>query len=170
MSKTVTVLDELSIQRGVSRMGDKIIRLAGDAKSISLVCVMNAAFQFFTDIVRYVESHSHVPIECLFIYKGLPRPEPSGDVMFIIDTLGDTGETVNQINKLYIDTMNTMIKIHFITLLQKEHFKVDSNISVSSAYVAPNAFLLGYGLDDGTEFYRSKPYIRMFCDTLKDDE
>jgi len=143
------------IQEAVKAVAEKINRDLAD-KNPLFICVLNGAFMFAGDLMKYV----NIPCEITFIklssYAGLYT---TGDVkevlglsenvvgrnVVVVEDIVDTGITMEKI----INSLKTKgaSSIKVVTFLQKPD-ALQRDIEID--YVAmkiPNDFIVGYGLD-----------------------
>jgi hypoxanthine phosphoribosyltransferase len=137
-----------------------------------MICVLNGAFMFFTDLVRnmlvdceidfiQVKSYTHKTQGEIRILKDLSIDLTNKDV-YIIDDIYDSGNTMKFIlNRLE----NTGAKsITPVTLFKRHHSNPERLIY--GFELRDESFLIGYGLDDVDGLKRNIPYI---TGTLNDD-
>lgn len=181
MHKTINPLfDSVSIQRKVKELGNIISNFykREQVDDIVVVCVMNGAFMFFADLIRYIELPN---VYCDFVrvssYEGTTS---TGDIsvsydlnpnllkdkhVLIVEDIFDTGNTM----KFLIEhiTSNRPKSVKVCCFLYKQGNVVhDIIIDFIGFFVEKNAFVVGYGLDYNG-LYRNIPYIGML---VKHDE
>jgi len=143
------------IQEAVKAVAEKINRDLAD-KNPLFICVLNGAFMFAGDLMKYV----NIPCEITFIklssYAGLYT---TGDVkevlglsenvvgrnVVVVEDIVDTGITMEKI----INSLKTKgaSSIKVVTFLQKpDALQRDIEIDYIAMKI-PNDFIVGYGLD-----------------------
>lgn len=145
------LLDEQDIKCGVKQTVDHILEDHNFKENvISIACVMNAAFLFYNDIVNELARRGHNNVECLFLVKGLPLPEPKASKLYVVDTLLDTGSTAASIEERYKQEQPDL-KLKFMFLCKKKYQQSTIASEVHCAFRTPigDYRLYGYGLDDG---------------------
>lgn len=156
------LLDAQDIKWGVKQTVDHILEDYNFKENvISIACVMNAAFLFYNDIVNELARRGHNNVECLFLVKGLPLPEPKASKLYVVDTLLDTGSTAASIEERYKQEQPDL-KLKFLFLCKKKYQKFMIFSGTHCVYDVQTCFLYGYGMDDGTTMGRN--YDSVFTD------
>ena len=162
--KKISVSEE-EIKEIVKRLGTSISKDFAGKKPI-FVGLLKGCIPFMSDLLKYVD------IECTMAYMkassydgmqstGLVKvegaiPDVSGKEVIIIDDILDSGRTISNVKKMFLD--NGAKNVTVCVLLDKPEGRV---VDVSADYVGglvPNEFVVGYGLDYN-EYYRNLPYI-----------
>lgn len=144
------------IQEKVKVVADKLNKdYAG--KNPVMVCILNGAFVFAADLVRYINTFQP---EILFVrfasYDGVKSTGNVRELMglnanlegrdvIIVEDIVDTGTTMKNILPLFESKGASNIAICSF-LLKPDKFKVDLNIDYVAMEI-PNDFIVGYGLD-----------------------
>ena len=143
------------IQQKVASVAEKLNRdYAG--KNPVMVCILNGAFVFAADLVRYLDFQPEVLFARFASYDGVKTTGTvreligvsanlAGRDVIIVEDIVDTGITMKNVLPLFKGRGADSIKI--CTFLQKPD-KLQVELDVD--YVAmdiPNDFIVGYGLD-----------------------
>jgi hypoxanthine phosphoribosyltransferase len=154
------------IQEEVKRVAEQINKDLAGTNPV-FICVLNGAFMFAGDLMKYITIPCEVTFVKLSSYEGIISTGKVKEVLGLSEDI--EGRTIVIVEDI-IDTGLTMAKI--IDSLHRFHpkeFKVASflqkpdalQVQVPLDYVAikiPNDFIVGYGLDyDG--FGRNLPHI-----------
>lgn len=163
MAEIVHILDqdfELSIpqsviQEKVKALAEKLNKdYAG--KNPIMICILNGAFVFAADLVRYLDFQPEILFARFASYNGL---ESSGKVqeligvtanlegrdVIIVEDIVDTGITMKNVLPQFSNRNAKSISI--CTFLQKpEKLQVELKVKYVAMEI-PNDFIVGYGLD-----------------------
>lgn len=148
-------ISQQEILEQVRRVADEINRDMLDEEPIFL-CVLNGAFMFASDLMKYVTVPSEISFVKLSSYSGT---ESTGQVRQLIGLSDDLkGRTVVIVEDI-IDTGLTMLRlldmireyepkqVRICSLLVKpQKLKVDLHVDYLAMEI-PNDFIVGYGLD-----------------------
>ena len=134
---------------------------------IVVVGVLNGAYVFMADLVRYLDldleidfiqassyQNSTVSSGNVKIEKDLTTILDSKHVIVVEDII-ETGNTLNHIKNLFKDRRAKSVKI--CALLVKD-YPVAHELADYMCFDCPNEFIVGYGLDYAQK-YRNLPYI-----------
>lgn len=148
-------IPENEILEKVKKVADQINKDL-DGKMPIFLSVLNGAFMFTSDLMKYVNIPSEISFIKLASYSGT---ESTGCVKQVMGLTHDIKDRTVVIVEDIIDTGLTMVKlldilkqcqpkeIKICTLLVKpEKLKVDLNIDYVAMSI-PNDFIVGYGLD-----------------------
>jgi len=161
------LFDERRIEEKVRDLAGRISRdYAG--KELVLICVLKGAAIFTADLMRrltvpvtveFVQAASYgastTSSETITIKNDLDA-DIKGKHVLLVDTIIDTGETLNHLFTLFRERGPASIQA--VALLDK---KARRSIPVPIAYSGfeiPDAFVVGYGTDFGGK-YRNLPYV-----------
>ena len=161
------LFDEQTLARKVKELADSISRdYAG--KDLLLVSILKGAVVFTADLMRRLSIPVTVDFICASSYgmstessqkihlkKDLDT-DIKGKHVLLVDTIVDTGETLDFLMKMLSERKPASLKA--VTLLDK---KSRRTVEVSLAYCGyeiPDKFVVGYGLDCAQQ-YRNLPYI-----------
>lgn len=182
MSKIVK-LEDLEFVEFISagRIHERIIEIAEDinrdfaGKKITILVVMNGAFMFAADLVRFLESESELHFIRVKSYEGMSSTGkaslelPSdlnltGKDVLIIEDIVDTGHTMSKVFELLASMQLNSVKL--TALLSKyECREVDVQIDYL-AFNIPDKFVVGYGLDYNglgrclKDIYQLRPFVK----------
>ncbi|MDR0988988.1 MAG: hypoxanthine phosphoribosyltransferase [Prevotellaceae bacterium] len=148
-------IPETDILRQVERIAGEINRDLADRNPLFL-SVLNGAFMFTADLMKYVTIPCEVSFVKLASYQGVAstgiikevlgiNEELSGRTVVIVEDIVDTGFTMQRLLES-IGTRNPR-EIRIASLLVKpDKLKVPLRIDYAAMYI-PNDFIVGYGLD-----------------------
>ena len=153
------VITKKDIKREVKKMAKRICKehkASGNNLPPVMICVLNGAFMFFTDLVK----HMDIDIQTDFIRaKSYEGQDNSGGVKFtkeleihlkgkrvyIVDDIVDTGKTMFEILLRVNDMRPADVKV--VTLLKR---KKDSPPVDHFCFEIDDEWVVGYGLDDNS--------------------
>ena len=162
-TKKIHVLDrdfELSIRE--DEIMEKIKKVAAQlntdyaGRKPVMVCILNGAFMFAADLVRYLDFQPEIIFARFSSYDGM---DTTGEVrellgitadvvgrdIIIVEDIVDTGITMSNILPKFQQMGVNSVKV--ACLLQKpDKLKVDIKIDYCALQI-PNDFIVGYGLD-----------------------
>ena len=132
-----------------------------------LVCVLNGAFPFASELFLNIDTDAEIAFIRLKSYEGTSSTgtvkevmgltaEIAGRPVILVEDIVDTGRTLKEVKKLLLHKGAADVKI--VSLLDKPSRRV---IEIQADYVGfeiPNEFVVGYGLDYDQK-YRNLPYI-----------
>ena len=161
------LFDEQTIARKVQELAERISRdYAG--KELLLVSILKGAFIFTGDLVRSLTIPVAVDFLCASSYgmstessrtinikKDLDS-DIRGKHVLLVDTIIDTGETLNCIMNIFAERKPASLQA--VALLDK---KSRRTVDVPVKYLGfeiPDKFVVGYGLDCSQQ-YRNLKYI-----------
>ena len=144
-----------TIQQKVKALAD---RLNHDyqGKNPIMVCILNGAFMFAADLVRYLDFQPEITFARFSSYEGTETTGHVTEVMgvntslagrdvIIVEDIVDTGITMYNVLPLIANKGAATVKI--ACLLQKpEKLQVDLKVDYCAIEI-PNDFIVGYGLD-----------------------
>ena len=125
-------------------------------KNPIMVCILNGAFMFAADLVRYLDFQPEITFARFSSYEGTDTTGKVTEVMgittslagrdvIIVEDIVDTGITMYNVLPLLENKGAASIKI--ACLLQKpEKLQVDLTVDYCAMEI-PNDFIVGYGLD-----------------------
>jgi hypoxanthine phosphoribosyltransferase len=166
---TVKILiSERRIKRKVKELGKQITK--DYPNGIVVIGILKGCVLFLSDLVReiktdcvidfiQVRSYTGTKSGTIKLIRDISYNVSSKDVL-IVDTILDTGKTVNFIRNHLLLKGARSVKV--CVLLDKEEAR---QIPVRTDYVGfkiPNKFVIGYGLDFN-EKYRNLANIQIFC-------
>jgi hypoxanthine phosphoribosyltransferase len=159
------------IRKAVIRVADEINRdLAG--KTPVFLSVLNGAFMFTADLMKYITIPCEVSFVKLASYQGVAstgiikevigiNEDISGRTVVVVEDIVDSGFTMQRL----LETLGTRNpkEIHIASFLVKpDKLQVELDIKYAAMHI-PNDFIVGYGLDyDG--FGRNYPDIYTIVD------
>ncbi len=148
-------ISENEIQKAIERIA---VRINTDLKDKNplFICVLNGAFMFAADLMKYVNIPAEVTFVKLSSYEGLLSSGKikevfgltenlSGRTVVVVEDIIDTGRTMANL----IDSLGSknVAELYVATLLLKPD-ALENKVPLD--YVAieiPNDFIVGYGLD-----------------------
>lgn len=143
------------IQQKVKALAEKMNKdYAG--KNPVFVCILNGAFVFMADLVRYLDFQPDIVFAKYSSYEGMNTTgkvkevlgvsvDLEGKDVVLVEDIIDTGITMSHVLPIFQAKGATSVKI--ATMLMKPE-KLKCNIKVDyCAMEIPNDFIVGYGLD-----------------------
>ena len=143
------------IQQKVKALAEKMNKdYAG--KNPVFVCILNGAFVFMADLVRYLDFQPDVVFAKYSSYEGMNTTgkvkevlgvsvDLEGKDVVLVEDIIDTGITMSHVLPIFQAKGVASVKI--ATMLMKPE-KLKCNIKVDYCAMAiPNDFIVGYGLD-----------------------
>lgn len=143
------------IQQKVKALAEKMNKdYAG--KNPVFVCILNGAFVFMADLVRYLDFQPDVVFAKYSSYEGMNTTgkvkevlgvsvDLAGKDVVLVEDIIDTGITMSHVLPIFQAKGVASVKI--ATMLMKPE-KLKCNIEVDyCAMEIPNDFIVGYGLD-----------------------
>lgn len=161
------VFDEATIRARVLELGEEISSAYRAEDGLLVLGLLKGSFLFLADLVRAIRLPLHVDFVVLSSYGDAmessgdvrllyePRAPLAGRPVLIVEDIIDTGATLRWL--LPRLEAGGVTRVDVCALLHKQLVGVD----VEPRWVgfdAPNAFLVGYGLDHAEDF-RHLPYI-----------
>lgn len=143
------------IQQKVKALAEKMNKdYAG--KNPVFVCILNGAFVFMADLVRYLDFQPDIVFAKYSSYEGMNTTgkvkevlgvsvDLAGKDVVLVEDIIDTGITMSHVLPIFQAKGVASVKI--ATMLMKPE-KLKCNIKVDyCAMEIPNDFIVGYGLD-----------------------
>jgi len=167
------LFDEQTLARKVKELADRISRdYAG--KDLLLVSILKGAVVFTADLMRRLSIPVTVDFICASSYsmstvssrkinikKDLDT-DINGKHVLLVDTIIDTGETLDFLMKMLSERKPASLKA--VTLLDKKSRRIVDVQVAYRGFEIPDKFVVGYGLDCAQQ-YRNLPYIATVKDT-----
>ncbi len=161
------VFDASAIQKAVNAIG---VRISADyrGKNPLLVGILRGAYMFLSDLSRALTIPHTVDFMAVSSYgsgtstSGIVRIESDlrinveGRHVVIVEDVVDTGLTLSQLKKTL--EARHPLSVKFCVLLDKPTRRKVPLVPDYTGLTAPDAFLVGYGLDY-LEYFRGIPYI-----------
>lgn len=125
-------------------------------KNPVMVCILNGAFMFAADLVRYLDFQPEILFAKFSSYEGMKTTgtvreligvtaDLHGRDVIVVEDIVDTGITMKNVLPQFEAKGAKTVKI--ATLLQKpEKLQVDIKVDYCAIEI-PNDFIVGYGLD-----------------------
>ncbi len=161
------LFDEQAISRKVDELAAEISRdYAG--KDLLLVSILKGAAVFTADLMRRITLPVAVDFICASSYgmsmesqrKITIRKDLDIDItgkhVLLVDTIIDTGETMDFLLKMFAARKPASLKI--AVLVDKKSRRVIDVPLAYRGFEIPDKFVVGYGLDCAQQ-YRNLPYI-----------
>jgi hypoxanthine phosphoribosyltransferase len=161
------LFDEQTLARKVKELADSISRdYAG--KDLLLVSILKGAVVFTADLMRRLSIPVTVDFICASSYS-MPTTSSrkinikkdldtdiNGKHVLLIDTIIDTGETLDFLMKMLSERKPASLKA--VILLDKKSRRIVDIQMAYRGFEIPDKFMVGYGLDCAQQ-YRNLPYI-----------
>ena len=144
-----------TIQEKVKALAERINH-DYEGKNPIMICILNGAFMFAADLVRYINFQPEIVFARFASYEGTETTGKVTEVMgvttslagrdvIVVEDIVDTGITMYNVLPLLRNKGAASIRI--ACLLQKpEKLQVDLTVDYCALEI-PNDFIVGYGLD-----------------------
>lgn len=147
-------LDQNTLQQSIKKLAEQI-SADYDSKTPIFLGILNGAFMFLSDLMKYYEGDCEISFTKLASYEGTSS---TGEVSTLLGAGNLKGRDVIIVEDI-VDTGNTLE--HIVKVLEKEgvaSYKIASLFFKPEAYKKslpidyigleiPNKFIVGYGLD-----------------------
>ncbi|MFO7745833.1 MAG: hypoxanthine phosphoribosyltransferase [Psychroflexus sp.] len=147
-------LDQNTLQQSIKKLAEQI-SADYDSKTPIFLGILNGAFMFLSDLMKYYEGDCEISFTKLASYEGTSS---TGEVSTLLGVGNLKGRDVIIVEDI-VDTGNTLE--HIVQVLEKEgvaSYKIASLFFKPEAYKKslpidyigleiPNKFIVGYGLD-----------------------
>ena len=148
-------ITEETIQNHVKKVADKLNK-DYKGKSPVFVCILNGAFMFAADLVRYLDFQPMVTFARFSSYQGTETTgvvkellgvtdDLKGKDVVIVEDIVDTGITMKKLLPLFKEKGAASVEIACF-LRKPGKLKVDLDIKYCAMDI-PDDFIVGYGLD-----------------------
>jgi hypoxanthine phosphoribosyltransferase len=161
------LFDEQTISDKVREIGARISEdYAG--KKLVLICILKGAVVFSADLMRrlafpvtveFIQTASYGASTCSsgeIAVENIDELDLSGKHVLLVDTIIDTGKTMNCLFKKFGARNPATLKA--AVLLDKKARRTEEITISYVGFEIPDKFVVGYGMDHG-EKYRNLPYI-----------
>jgi adenylate kinase len=148
-------IDAKKIDAVVKKVAEDILNdLKGEQPVF--IGILNGSFMFIADFVRHYQDECQVSFVKLSSYQGTTttgkvkelvgiQEDLEGKTVVILEDIIDTGNTLEEIYKIFEDKKVKTLKIATL-FFKPEIFKKDLKIDYIGLSI-PNKFIVGYGLD-----------------------
>jgi len=161
------LFNQTQLQQAVEKVAREIhSRHYNDPNPPVMVCVLNGAFMFFTDLVRQINIDCEIDFMRVKSYQDQDQFEitMTKDIetditdrtVYIVDDIIDSGNTMISIGKHLKSQPNTPKDIVFVSLFKKYTSDLDCIYGIE---LTDETWIYGYGLDGENGLYRNKKDI-----------
>ncbi len=169
-----TLFSEQQIKEKTKIIAQKINRDFSSQEPLVVLIVLNGAFIFAADLVRYLEMPTEIETVRLKSYEGLNStgcvklltplsPHLAGKNILIIEDIVETGHTIHFLLEELKTNKVKSVKVCVLLNKSEAHIKA-AQLDYVCFDIGKN-FVIGYGLDlDGK--YRNLPYIAELTDQV----
>ena len=176
MDKEKILIDKKTLKKRIKELAGEITE-DYKGKEPVLICVLKGAVFFFTDLARNIDLDCELDFMKAASYE---NEESTGEVdiqidvttdikgrdVIVVEDIMDTGRTLGALLDHLKGKEPNSIKL--CVLLDKTERRVIEDIKPDyTAFVVPNRFVIGYGLDYNQK-YRNRPTVN--CIVKKDDK
>lgn len=176
MDKEKILIDKKTLKKRIKELAGEITE-DYKGKEPVLICVLKGAVFFFTDLARNIDLDCELDFMKAASYED---EESTGEVdiqidvttdikgrdVIVVEDIMDTGRTLGALLDHLKEKEPNSIKL--CVLLDKTERRVIEDIKPDyTAFVVPNRFVIGYGLDYNQK-YRNRPTVN--CIVKKDDK
>lgn len=170
MGDLKVLIDEKTLQEKIGELAEKIMK-DYEGKDITFICILKGSALFTVDLAKKIKNN--VRLEFIRVSSYGDSQVSSGKVtmkldlqdsiegreVIVIEDIIDTGRTLSYLRDYLKDKKPASLKI--CTLLDKKERREFDIEPDYTAFVIPDKFVVGYGLDD-RENYRNLPYVGYF--------
>lgn len=170
MGELKVLIDEKTLQEKIRELAEKIMK-DYEGKDITFICILKGSALFTVDLAKKIKNN--VRLEFIRVSSYGDSQVSSGKVtmkldlqdsiegreVIVIEDIIDTGRTLSYLRDYLKDKKPASLKI--CTLLDKKERREFDIEPDYTAFVIPDKFVVGYGLDD-RENYRNLPYVGYF--------
>ena len=170
MEDLKVLIDEKTLQEKIEELAEKIMK-DYEGKDITFICILKGSALFTVDLAKKIKNN--VRLEFIRVSSYGDSQVSSGKVtmkldlqdsiegrdVIVIEDIIDTGRTLSYLRDYLKDKKPASLKI--CTLLDKKERREFDIEPDYTAFVIPDKFVVGYGLDD-RENYRNLPYVGYF--------
>ena len=170
MGDLKVLIDEKTLQEKIGELAEKIMK-DYEGKDITFICILKGSALFTVDLAKKIKNN--VRLEFIRVSSYGDSQVSSGKVtmkldlqdsiegrdVIVIEDIIDTGRTLSYLRDYLKDKNPASLKI--CTLLDKKERREFDIEPDYTAFVIPDKFVVGYGLDD-RENYRNLPYVGYF--------
>ena len=157
------LIPQFKIERKIQELANRISRewkASKTSKPPVMLCVLNGAFMFFSDLVKHMEIECEIDFVRIKSYEGRDNTQginmikpPEADLqdrsIYIVEDLVDSGQTMRELIQ-YIAQYTQDIKL--VTLLHRRGSivvdKLPHIVKHYTAFIIGGEWVIGYGLDD----------------------
>jgi hypoxanthine phosphoribosyltransferase len=168
------LFNQTQLQQAVEKVAREIhSRHYNDPNPPVMVCVLNGAFMFFTDLVRQINIDCEIDFMRVKSYQGQNQFEitMTKDIetditdrtVYIVDDIIDSGNTMISIGKHLKSQPNTPKDIVFVSLFKKYTSDLDCIYGIE---LTDETWIYGYGLDGENGLHRNKNSIFGFTQEI----
>ncbi|QSF13723.1 hypoxanthine phosphoribosyltransferase [Mycoplasma sp. Mirounga ES2805-ORL] len=165
------VFTEQEIKQKIIELANWVNTTYKNTNNLVLVGLLKGSVPFLAELIKHVNVEHELDFVSASSYAGADKS--SGQVKIVLDPFGsienkdvlivedivDSGITLDKIKKMFLKRNPNSVKI--LALLNKPVTrKVDLDVD-KYGFIAPNEFLVGFGLDY-QEKLRNLPYIGVF--------
>ena len=168
------LFNQTQLQQAVEKVAREIhSRHYNDPNPPVMICVLNGAFMFFTDLVRQINIDCEIDFMRVKSYQGQNQFEITmtkdietditGRTVYIVDDIIDSGNTMISIGKHLKSQPNLPKDIVFVSLFKKYTSDLDCIYGIE---LTDETWICGYGLDGENGLHRNKNSIFGFIQEI----
>jgi hypoxanthine phosphoribosyltransferase len=167
------LFNQQQIQAAVNKIAAEIYKKHyNDPNPPVMVCVLNGAFMFFTDLVKHINIDCEIDFIRAKSYTDKEQTEVvikkdietdlTNKTVYIVDDIIDSGNTVTKITELFKDRGAKEIKL--VALFKRQTSEIEC---ISGIELVNEIWICGYGLDSTNGLLRNRSVV--FGDTIEID-
>ncbi|WP_029513213.1 hypoxanthine phosphoribosyltransferase [Mycoplasmopsis primatum] len=169
ISKVIFNEEELSAK--ISELANWVNETYADSKDLIIVGLLKGCIPFLAQLIKDVNVDHKLDFMIASSYSGKSKSSGSVKVIMdlaeeildkdvlIVEDIIDSGITLNKIKAMLLTRKPKSFRI--LSLLDKPHNRKVDLVPDKFGYIAPDEFLVGFGLDYD-EKLRNLPYIGVF--------
>ena len=170
MEDLKVLIDEQTLQEKIGEVAKEIMK-DYEGKDITFICILKGSALFTVDLKKKIKNNVRLEFIRVSSYgegtvssgkvtmKLDLQDSIEGEDVIIIEDIIDTGRTLSYLRDYLKDKKPASLKI--CTLLDKKERREFDIEPDYTAFVIPDKFVVGYGLDD-KENYRNLPFVGYF--------
>jgi hypoxanthine phosphoribosyltransferase len=160
------LLNESELHDGVEKLASEIDMFYGD-RPLTVIAIMTGSLVLFADLIRRLSMPQRVGVIRASSYRGGTTSgelkvdaemmiDVKGRDVLLVDDIFDTGKTLDRISQMIGEF--GAVSVRTAVLLHKQRDHVVTMRPDFVAFVIPDEFVVGYGLDY-LDMYRNLPYL-----------
>lgn len=171
MEEVKVLIDEQTLQKRINEIAEEIMKDYEGKKDITFICILKGSAIFTADLAKKIKNN--VQLEFIRVSSYGDATVSSGKItmkldlqdsiegkdVIIIEDIIDTGRTLSYLRDYLKEKKPASLKI--CTLLDKKERREFDIEPDYTAFVIPDKFVVGYGLD-AAENYRNLPFVGYF--------
>ncbi|MGL5519953.1 MAG: hypoxanthine phosphoribosyltransferase [Metamycoplasmataceae bacterium] len=168
---TKILFSEKEIEKKIKELALWVDETYGESQNLILISILKGSIPFLAQLIKSVKTNHEIDFMAISTYRGGQKSsgnikivmdlanDISGKDVLIVEDIVDSGLSLNKVKENLKRRNPNSIKI--LTLLDKKEGRKNDFEVDKYGFIAPNEFLIGFGLDV-KEKLRNLPYIGIF--------